>query len=249
LGERLDWDIREYECIDSTNLEARRLLEGGAGAGLVVWARHQTAGRGRMHRTWFDLPGKSLMASMVVEGKEGFRAGILLALSIREAVKKEGGEGPRFKWPNDLVYGWRKVGGILCESCRVGDGNYVIAGLGVNVGYSHEELDFPSKLKATSLLIEEGRLWDPGNLLLSMLKEAEVRWGWEDELLLEEYRRHLAFVGERVRVNPPLSFLNAGFPNGQCLEGIVEGVDREGHLLLKVEDLVLRMVSGDLVEP
>ena len=86
-GARLPaWDVREYRTVDSTNLEARRLLRAGASSGLVVVANHQTGGRGRMGRSWLDLPGKSLMVSLVLEGVGGFDAALLVSLSIRAAI-------------------------------------------------------------------------------------------------------------------------------------------------------------------
>ena len=159
------WDIHRYESIDSTNLEARRLLAAGASRGLVVTARHQTGGRGRMGRDWLDLPGKSLMVSLVWEGSGDFEDARLVSLSMRAAIVAAGGKGPGFKWPNDLVYGSKKVGGILSESCSAGGKDHVIVGLGLNVGYLPGELDIPARITPTSLLIEEGRMWDIEELL------------------------------------------------------------------------------------
>lgn len=241
----LDWDVREYQSIDSTNLEARRLLAEGAAAGLVVWARHQTAGRGRLDRQWFDLPGKSLMASLVLDDLKGFLAGMLASLSIRAAIRSQGGQGPGFKWPNDLVYGWRKAGGILSESCHIEGKTYIITGLGLNVGYLPEELDFPSRLPATSLLIEERKEFDLQSLLLAMIEELDERKGCSDHELLEEYRRHLACLGEEVCVHPPFSVIGHPVMSDASLQGIIEGIDGEGNLLLRVGDEVMRLASGD----
>ncbi len=242
----MHWDIREYESLDSTNLEARRLLSGEAAAGLVIWAHHQTAGRGRLDREWLDLPGKSLMVSMVLDGLNGYRAGVLAALAMRAAIRVEGGEGPSFKWPNDLVYEERKVGGILSESYRAGGKTYIITGLGLNVGYLPGELDIPSKLPATSLLIEEKRIWNIKALLLAMLEELEDRLSRDEEELIEEYRAYLAYIGQAIRINPPLSVLDRTAIGGDHLDGIMEGIDNQGNLLVKVGDEVLRVVTGDV---
>jgi BirA family biotin operon repressor/biotin-[acetyl-CoA-carboxylase] ligase len=245
-GYLLHWNILEYESIDSTNLEARRLLSIGAVAGFVVWAHHQTAGRGRLDREWLDLPGKSLMVSLILKDHGGFRAGMLAALSIRAAIRGEGGEGPLFKWPNDLVYGWKKAGGILSESCRAGGKEHTITGLGLNIGYLPGELDFPTKLPATSLLIEEKKIWDIKALLLAMLKELDNRLSRNEEELLEEYRTNLAYLGQSVRINPPLSFLDRTTKGGDHLDGILDGIDNDGNLVVRVGDEILRVVSGDI---
>jgi BirA family biotin operon repressor/biotin-[acetyl-CoA-carboxylase] ligase len=242
----MKWDRREYETIDSTNLEAKRLLDAGAACGLVVTARHQTGGRGRMGRSWLDLPGKSLMFSLVLEDLAGFMAAVLTSLSMRATIVGAGGGGPRLKWPNDLVYEDRKVGGVLCEAYAVRGREYVITGLGLNVGYLPGELDISAKLRPTSLLIEEGRIWDMGELLEGMLRELETRLRRDRAEWMTEYRRNLAFIAEAVRVDPPLAVLGEPGYGEEGIEGIVRGVDDNGNLLLEVEGKTLRLASGDI---
>ncbi len=240
------WDIRRYDSIDSTNLEARRLLEAGAPSGLVVAARHQTGGRGRMGRDWLDQPGKSLMVSLVWEGSGDFTDALLVSISMRAAIVTAGGEGPGFKWPNDLVYGSRKVGGILSESCSARGKDYVIVGLGLNVGYIPGELDIPARMPPTSLLIEEGRIWDIEELLRDLLRELEERWGRSRNEWLQEYRGNLAFVEKKVRVNPPFTVLDGEAVGVREVEGVVKGVDDEGNLLLVMNGNTVRLATGDI---
>jgi BirA family biotin operon repressor/biotin-[acetyl-CoA-carboxylase] ligase len=240
------WDIRAYEVIDSTNLEARRLLDSGASTGLVVTARHQTMGRGRMGRNWMDLPGKSLMVSIVLDGVSGFEAGMLVALSARATVVEAGGEGPLCKWPNDLVYGARKVGGILSEACRVGEREHIITGLGLNLGYLPGELDIPTRLPPTSLLVEEGRIWDHNQFLQGILRGLEARLGVSRGEWLGEYRENLAYLGRKTRVSPPFSIMDKEVDCGAEIEGVIEGVDDGGNLLLATCGRTLRLVTGDI---
>lgn len=250
------WDLRRYESIDSTNLEARRLLGKGADAGLVVTARHQTAGRGRLGRDWLDLPGRSLIVSLVLDGVGSFEAMVLVAVSARAAVVSLGGVGPRFKWPNDLVYGRRKVGGILSEACGTGSGRRIVVGLGMNVAYLPEELNLAAKLPPTSLLIEEGRFWSTEELLRVLLRELEARISRDGIRLWEEYHRHLAYLGQKVRVEdftlhpetPPGAHdsLPTGCGKGY-VEGVLVGVDEQGVLLLRAGGRIHRLIAGDLV--
>lgn len=251
------WEVRRYESLDSTNLEARRLLSRGASEGLVVVASHQTAGRGRMDRSWLDRPGKSLLASLVLRGMEPFRAAALTALSARAAVRRLGGAGPLCKWPNDLVYGERKVGGVLTESFRRDGDRFLIVGLGLNVGYLPEELNFPARLPPTSLLIEEGRLWSVDKVLDAFLGEARVRLLEEEGRLVGEYRASLAYRGRRVLVEDYVIYGRGSGrgegrgpdPEGKGarLEGFLMGVDAAGNLLLEVGDQVLPVAAGDLL--
>jgi BirA family biotin operon repressor/biotin-[acetyl-CoA-carboxylase] ligase len=229
----MKWDRREYETIDSTNLEAKRLLDAGASSGLVVTARHQTGGRGRMGRSWLDLPGKSLMFSLVLEDLAGFAAGVLASLSMRAAIVGAGGEGPRLKWPNDLVYEDRKVGGVLSEAYTVRGREYVITGLGLNVGYLPGELDISAKLSPTSLLIEEGRIWDREELLEGMLHELDARLRDDRAEWMAEYRRNLAFLEEAVKVDPPLAVVGEAGYGEERIEGFLRGVDDDGNVLLE----------------
>jgi len=242
----MKWDRREYGTVDSTNLEARRLLDAGASYGLVVTARHQTGGRGRMGRSWLDLPGKSLMFSLVLQDLSGFTAGVLVSLSMRAAIVAAGGEGPRLKWPNDLVYEDRKVGGILSEAYAAGGRGYMIIGLGLNVGYLPDELAIPAKLKPTSLLIEEGRTWDVKGLLQGMLCELDARLQGDRTEWMPEYRRNLAFVGEPVQVDPPLAILGEPGYGEEGIEGLMRGVDDDGNALIEVKGKTLRLASGDI---
>jgi BirA family biotin operon repressor/biotin-[acetyl-CoA-carboxylase] ligase len=250
------WDIRDYESIDSTNLEAKRLLDAGASPGLVVTARHQTGGRGRMGRGWLDQPGKSLIVSLVLEDVEGFDSSMLVALAARAAIITAGGEGPRFKWPNDLVYGNRKAGGILAEtygSKEASPGSHdaaaemiTIVGLGLNVAYLPGELDVPAKLPPTSLLIEEGIIWNSGELLRGLLHGLEERWSRTRGELMSEYRDNLAYRGEAVRISAPYASLDDLAGMREDFEAVVQDVDDAGNLILGIGEKTLRLVSGDL---
>jgi BirA family biotin operon repressor/biotin-[acetyl-CoA-carboxylase] ligase len=258
-GQKLPmWDIRLLESVDSTNQEAKRLLDAGAAPGLVVAARHQTGGRGRMGRGWQDLPGKSLLVSLVMEGAGGTELSMLVAVSARAAVAVLGGEGPRFKWPNDLVYGGRKVGGVLSETYAAKGGHpgpddgkeetLTIIGLGINAGYLPGELVIPTRFPPTSLLIEEGKTWSTSELLSELLRQLESCWergraGW-----LGEYRENLAFVGEMVRVSGPYTLVDQAGERRE-FEAVLRGVDDRGNLVLEVEGGTVRLSSGDISIP
>ncbi len=238
------WYPAEYDSVDSTNLKARRLVEAGkGGAGLVVRARHQEAGRGRLQRGWFDLPDKSLLASLVLEGMPGPLATRLACISAVAAVRALGGSGPRVKWPNDLVYGRRKAGGVLAESLAGAGRGLTVVGIGINLDYGPGELPFPA---ATSLLVEEGRRFDPDLLLRSLLKEVESRAAGAPGAWAREYAEALAWMGETVTVLPPFSVPGGAFRGKPELRGIMRGVDGEGFLLLDSEGGLIRVAAGDL---
>jgi BirA family transcriptional regulator, biotin operon repressor / biotin---[acetyl-CoA-carboxylase] ligase len=209
----------------STNLEALRLAEEGAPEWTVVATGHQTAGRGRLGRSWADTPGKALLCTILLRPSLPPHRIPLVGLAAAAAFV-EAADVPalRSKWPNDLVVGERKVGGILPESTVEGERvRHVVLGIGVNVGMELE--DFPPDLRgsATSLALEGGRL-SPGELLTAFLAEFRPLYEALPNGAVERYRRVCATIGRRVR---------ATTVDGGIVEGRAEGVDEDGALLVE----------------
>ncbi|MHB8780224.1 MAG: biotin--[acetyl-CoA-carboxylase] ligase [Candidatus Geothermincolia bacterium] len=240
------WDLRQYEVLDSSQDEARRLLDAGAGTGLVVRAHHQLAGRGRAGRGWLDMPGKSLMASAVLPASVGPLAGMITALAAASAVRVGGGQGPSLKWPNDLVYGWRKVGGVLCESHRRGSEQFVISGIGLNLNYRGGELDVAGKLPPTSLFVEEGRAWDGDELLSALLEGLAERLSRPAPRLVREFDELLAYRAEAVLVEPPYTMSPTTASGDSPLEAIALGLDERARLRLLVQGRERALVAGEV---
>ncbi|MDX1574557.1 MAG: biotin--[acetyl-CoA-carboxylase] ligase [Kiloniellales bacterium] len=123
------------ESCESTNSEAMRRAEAGAEDGTLVWARRQTAGRGRRGRSWASLPG-NLFFSLVLRPdcppQEAAQLGFVAAVALGDAI---GSVAPpmievRFKWPNDVLLNERKGAGILLES-KIVDGSMEWLVLGI----------------------------------------------------------------------------------------------------------------------
>lgn len=238
----MDWKVIDYESIDSTNLEARRLIESGAeGPGLVVRARHQTAGRGRLQRDWWDLPDQSLLFTLVLNTIPGSEATRLACVATVAAIHGETGGGPLIKWPNDLVYGRKKVAGVLAEALPAN--GLTLVGMGINLNYRPGELAYPA---SSSLLIEEQREWDPDRLLLAILDEMERRRARRGDALAREYAAALAYLGEPVTVRPPYSLHGESGAREEPLAGTMRGIDEDGFLLLETAGAIHRVVAGDL---
>src|SRR5690606_609005 len=143
---RARWRVPAFIALretGSTNDIARRMAEQGAPAGLLVMTEHQTAGRGRMSRSWSDAVGKSLLLSFIlrpqagawrsdVRPQPGSTAGaappsatpgtapLRVGLAIASALRSCAGVDALIKWPNDVIIGGRKVAGILCEAVSTG---------------------------------------------------------------------------------------------------------------------------------
>jgi BirA family transcriptional regulator, biotin operon repressor / biotin---[acetyl-CoA-carboxylase] ligase len=213
----------------STSSEAKRLADRGAPGWTIVAAGHQTAGRGRMGRSWVSAPGKALQFSLLlrpqISPEEGPLAPLLAAAEMARACEDVAGVRVRSKWPNDLVAGGRKLGGILPEA-KVSQSvlDHLILGIGVNV--SMTDADFPGELAATatSLLLEGGTA-DPAALLARFVADFREAWhpdqpGYRDDVL-RRYRRVCVTLGQRVR---------ATTIKGQVVEGLASDLDDQGGL-------------------
>ena len=150
-----------HESLGSTNEEALRRAAAGAPEGLVIVAENQTAGRGRLGRSWWDAPGSSLLFSVVlrptIEVARWPLFGIAMACAVSEAAEEAARVSLDVKWPNDVLHRGRKVCGVLAESRVPSPGSpALVVGAGINV--NQREGDFPDELgdRATSLRIAAG---------------------------------------------------------------------------------------------
>lgn len=216
--------------------------------GLVVVADQQTAGRGRRGHTWFSPAGSGLYVSVVLAPAaarvDPARATTLLTLAagvaLAEGIEQATGLRVDLKWPNDLQMTRRKLGGILAESSGAGgERATVVVGYGINVLASA----FPPELRdrATSLESELGRAIDRHHLLAETLAALSRRY--EDLLagrfdaILDAWRR-LAPAASGARV--------AWTTNAGTATGVTAGIDDLGALLVRIDDRVERIVSGEV---
>ena len=213
----------------------------------MVVADEQTAGRGRRGHIWFSPPGSGLYVSVVLAPAASIdapRATTLLTLAagvaIAEGIERATGLRVDLKWPNDLQVARRKIGGILAESSGTGGATAtVVVGYGLNVLASA----FPPELggRATSLESELGRAIDRHHLLAETLAALSQRY--EDLLagrfdaILDAWRR-LAPAASGARVTWTTSVGTA--------TGVTAGIDDRGALLVRTDDRIERVVSGEV---
>jgi BirA family biotin operon repressor/biotin-[acetyl-CoA-carboxylase] ligase len=216
----------------STNALVIERATAGAGEGLVVVAEHQTAGRGRLSRTW-ETPSRSGLTFSVLLRPTAPTASwpwlpLLAGYAVDKALKAEGFEAA-VKWPNDVLLDGRKVAGILVERVDTAAGPAAVVGIGLNVGMTAEELPVPD---ATSLAIAaSGDVPDRTTLLVRLLAslwESYTAWQEGGELaglrLAESYAAACATIGREVRVD---------LPSGEVLTGTATGIDPSGRLLVE----------------
>ena len=172
----------------STNLLGLTLESSGEPHGTVIIADHQTAGKGRLGRSWISPPNKNIYCSVILKNPRFQKylswVPLVTGLAIAEAIQKNYSTALSLKWPNDLLLGDKKLGGILCQgTTRKRDSSALIVGFGVNVNSTSE--DFPLELHATStsLYQESGRFCNRNSLLASILNNLEK---WYEQLAMHD---------------------------------------------------------------
>lgn len=175
--------LRFFDEISSTNSEAMEWARTGAPEGALVATAHQTHGRGRWGRTWSSEPGKLLQLSLVLRPKLApARLGLVttaLGVACARAIERVAGLRATIKWPNDVRVRDRKVAGILVETQVTGPVlDAAVAGIGINTGWSREEIPAELRSSATSVAAEledEGREPPPpADLLAAFLDDFET---------------------------------------------------------------------------
>ena len=225
---------------DSTNLWIKRLAKEGASEGTLALAEFQSAGRGRLGRSWEVPEGTSVMMSILLrpkfEPQYAPTLTLVMGMAVAKAVKNLGFD-VSIKWPNDVVVSHKKICGILTEmGVRDGKIDYAVIGVGINVNIKK----FPEEMadKATSLYLESGKEFDrsqiPG-LVMEAFEEYYEKFAATCDLsgLKEEYESILANYNQPVRVLAKEPY-----------EGVARGITDGGELLVEKTDGTIVAVSA-----
>ena len=232
-----------FDTIDSTNNCARALAGCWAEEGTLVFAERQTAGKGRLGRSWLANPYENLTFSLVLRPTLPPEALNLLplyaAVAVAEAVEHETGLSIECKWPNDLLIGGKKTAGILLEGSLKEEGlEYVVLGIGVNVN----QTSFPDDIspRATSLKAEAGRDIDRILLLREILKSLETHY---TAIMKKGFRNLIPlWLSRTTMLNKEISVTQ----DGTVISGIVKGLSPEGALILDAGGTEKTLFAGDV---
>jgi BirA family biotin operon repressor/biotin-[acetyl-CoA-carboxylase] ligase len=229
-----------YCCLTSTMEAAREEARQGAVEGTVVIADEQTAGRGRLGRSWLSPPGNIALSVVLYPRLSDLPALIMLAsLAVVHCIKNVTGLAANIKWPNDILLNGRKVCGILIENDVQGNRvNYSIIGIGINVNLRPTEFPEIGPV-ATSLSRELGTDVSRLSVVRSLLVEIDQLYLalLAGESLYEEWYDNLITLGNRVTATV----------GQETIVGLAESVTRDGSLLLRASDGNLRqIVAGEV---
>ena len=242
------YKLIELESCGSTNDEARKLANSGEQNypdGTLIWAKEQTAGRGRRGRIW-DSPEGNLYLSLILRPEVPLRTASQLsfvaALALFDALGNisEPGHQIKLKWPNDVLLQDKKVAGILLESQTDSKEApaWVILGIGVNVAHFPKNTVFP----ATSLLAEN---WSVSvETTLQAFARSFQRWAniWAEDgfekIRLTWLQRALG-LGQKIEVNLETV----------TLKGIFKDIDKNGALVLDQNGTEQRITAGEVYFP
>lgn len=231
----------------STNDDAKRLAQGGASQGTVVLAEQQRQGRGRQGRSFASPPGVGIYMSLLlrpeIEISRLPQLTLVAAVATAEAIAEVSALSVELKWPNDVMIGNRKAGGILTESVFQADRSPVaIVGIGINVNTALEQ--FPSELRhqVTSLALAAGRFVSRPSLIAAILNRLEALYHTFHQQGLAPILPHWLHYG-RIAGKPVRCSTERGVE-----EGVVLGLDEDGALLVRGPDNSrLRVVSGEVM--
>ena len=243
-------NMQHLASVGSTNVLALQAAQSGAAHGSVWIADEQTAGRGRSNHSWHSPAGDGLYVSVLLRPQMALVDALWLslasALAVQAAVATVTSLAPDIRWPNDILIGSRKCGGILVETSAVASQpdaqamlRYAVLGVGINVN----QQSFPAELEAiaTSLRRESGRTWAREPILIEFLRalnqeiaslEAELCGICIETKLLERFAASSSWVrGKYVSVDEAGGYT-----------GVTDGLDTRGFLRVAADDGVMRTV-------
>lgn len=245
LPEKFPWieTIHYFDTIGSTNDEARRMAKSGAPHGTVLIAGQQTGGHGRRGRSFHSPAGSGIYMSVLLRPDcaptELMHLTCAAAVAMCDAVEQAVGFRPGIKWTNDLVYGKRKVGGILTELTFTNHGmvDYAIIGIGINC--QQQEEDFPEDIRsiAASLAMCSDANINTAAVAAAMvqaLQKMDLQLLSAKARILAQYKKDCITLGQEIVL----------LRGDEKRYGIAQDIDPEGALIVEFESGCLETVSS-----
>lgn len=241
-----DYHLLSYDTLDSTNAESRRLAGGGASHGAVIWAKRQSAGRGRMGREWVSAEGNLYVTVLLSPGAPldmcpqlSFVAACAVAETLEGIVPDAA--SIRCKWPNDVLANGKKISGILLEAFTTKemghDKQWIAVGVGINVDNFPEHVMFPA-----TCLRDAGVELISAKIVLSRFIHHFIHW-YDDWVvkgfapIKKAWEKRAHQLGQAVEV----------IVGDEKQSGVFEGIDASGAMRLRDKKKNIATISaGDV---
>ncbi len=222
-------ELQFFESVDSTNLMLERADRSSLPDFTAFVAASQSAGQGRLGRTWISEPGSSISLSLLLRPKDLERKSwltLMMAASVRATVEALApSSAPLIKWPNDVLVSERKISGILAKAID----QEVVLGVGLNLKTQ------PAAPETAIALEELGCILDFDDVLFELLTQFRARYAkfqsdaaWAISDVAAEFRKNSATLGSRVI---------ALLPGGSKIEGLAIDIDTDGNLLVESQSI------------
>jgi BirA family transcriptional regulator, biotin operon repressor / biotin---[acetyl-CoA-carboxylase] ligase len=235
------------ENTGSTNDDAKALAEDGADHGTVVIAENQSAGRGRLSRSWISPSGRNLLFSIVLNKRiNNVHPGLITistGVAVAEALREKCEIDAKIKWPNDVRVDGKKISGILAEAGGTDKIDYVVLGIGINVNLSENEIADEIKDIASSLSIETGIKWRRSLIFNSVIdhleSELDIILSGDEKTVLDKWTSLSEVGNKKVRAETPEG----------TFTGKVKGIRDDGALLIEEPDgpAERAILAGDVI--
>ncbi len=241
-----DYHLLSYDVLDSTNSEAKRLAGGGASHGAVIWAKRQTAGRGRLGREWVSVEGNlytTVLISPTAPLEECPQLSFVASLAVADTLEAILPD-PKLiacKWPNDVLVSGKKISGILLESFTtkelIRERQWIAVGVGINVDNFPEHVMYPA-----TCLRDAGVELISAKIVLSRFIHNFIhrydQWEAKGFAPIEKAWKAKAYqLGKKVEV----------VVGDHQVSGVFEGIDASGQMLLRDKKKQVTTISaGDV---
>lgn len=234
LGEdAVRWQLRVFEEIDSTNTEAKRMAADGFEGMALIVADRQTAGRGRMGRSFYSPTQTGAYFSVLYTPTEPLSDAVRItgatSVAVMRAIRTLTGKQVGIKWVNDLYLDEKKIAGILAESVVSPEGTRVIVGIGINLCTE----DFPAEIASIAGSLQTHSITPP-HLIAATVRElipyldAPLDRSW-----LDDYRAFSTVLGRSIY----------WLRDGERYDGVALKIDENGALIARREDDKIEILS------
>jgi BirA family biotin operon repressor/biotin-[acetyl-CoA-carboxylase] ligase len=230
---RIGKEIVIYKSTSSTNdIAAEYAKAGWKNDGLVVFAEHQTKGRGRRASVWHSQPSKSILCSILLCGQDVKPDELVLACAVAvcETIGRCGKSEAKIKWPNDILLNDKKVAGILVEGITIKKQKFFVVGIGINCHQRKE--DFPQELAltATSIDIQSEGACDRNRIAKRLLVNLDhyLSSGVNREKITEKWKAVSILLGKHIIVKHDGRYFTGHCIGVEPSEGLIIQLERGG---------------------